>query len=87
MNTGDKDAETNSPVCYAREVDPGYMGFATHDELMVFLADLLKSERESAAQLRAMLPRMCDDRHHAEMKSILARHEENIAQILSRLPT
>jgi hypothetical protein len=82
---GEKDAETNSPVCYARDADSVYMGFATHDELNALLAELLESERVLATKLRLMLPRVHDDEQHAEMKTMLARHEETIAQILSRL--
>jgi hypothetical protein len=85
VSAGDKDAETNSPVCYARKADPGYMGFASRDELNAFLADLLESERALAEKLRSMLPRVRDDELHAEMKAILLRHEENIAKILSHL--
>jgi hypothetical protein len=83
----EKDSESSSPACYAREADPGYMGYATLEELNAFLVGLLESERALAAKLRLMLPRMRDDEQHAQMKTMLARHEENIAQILSQLST
>ena len=37
-----------SPVCYANEVDDAYAGFATRDELLTFLNELLEAERAGA---------------------------------------
>jgi hypothetical protein len=37
--------EPNSPACLAHEADDAYMGFATRDELVAFLNELLEAER------------------------------------------
>jgi hypothetical protein len=38
-------APLSSPVCYADEADPRYMGFAGRDELLAILNELLEAER------------------------------------------
>jgi len=40
--------ETSSPTCYAREADDTYMGYASRDELLAFLNELLEAERAGA---------------------------------------
>lgn len=42
------EAESASPVCYAREGDDAYMGYATREELLAFLNELLEAERAGA---------------------------------------
>lgn len=37
-----------SPVCFAREADDSYMGYASRDELLAFLNELLEAERAGA---------------------------------------
>jgi hypothetical protein len=37
--------ESNSPVCYMDEADDAYMGYASRDELVAFLNELLEAER------------------------------------------
>jgi len=37
-----------SPVCYAKEADDSYMGYASRDELLAFLNELLEAERAGA---------------------------------------
>ena len=37
--------EPNSPTCLAHQADDAYMGFATRDELVAFLNELLEAER------------------------------------------
>ncbi len=37
--------EPSSPACLAHEADDAYMGFATRDELVAFLNELLEAER------------------------------------------
>jgi hypothetical protein len=41
-------AEPASPVCYAGEADDRYAGYATRDELLSFLNELLEAERAGA---------------------------------------
>ncbi len=43
-----EDAQLASPVCYAREADDSYAGYATRDELLPFLNELLEAERAGA---------------------------------------
>jgi len=42
------ETESASPVCYAREGDDAYMGYATREELLAFLNELLEAERAGA---------------------------------------
>ena len=37
-----------SPVCYARDADPAYMGLANREELIAFLNEMLEAERAGA---------------------------------------
>jgi len=56
--------EPSSPVCYAHEGSDIYMGFATRDELVAALNELLEAERAGArATLRRHRP--ADDREMA----------------------
>jgi len=62
-----------SPACLAHEADDAYMGFATREEIVRFLADLeTASDAQSADMLRRMLPRIRDDVLHAELSARLA---------------
>ena len=62
-----------SPACLAHEADDGYMGFATREEIVRFLADLdTASGSQRADLLRRMLPRIRDDLLHAELSTRLA---------------
>ncbi len=46
---GDDDiAETSSSVCYAKDADAAYMGYASREELVEFLNVLLEAERAGA---------------------------------------
>lgn len=62
-----------SPACFAHEADDAYMGFATREEIVRFLAEL---DAAPAAQhgdmLHRMLPRIRDDVLHAELSARLA---------------
>lgn len=61
-----------SAACLAHEADDAYMGFATREEIVRFLAEL---DAAPAAQhgdmLRRMLPRIRDDVLHAELSARL----------------
>ncbi len=62
-----------SPACLAHEADDGYMGFATREEIVRFLADLdTASGSQRADLLRRMLPRIRDDVLHAELSARMA---------------
>ncbi len=41
-------AEPSSPVCFAGDADPAYLGYAGRDELVIFLNELLEAERAGA---------------------------------------
>ena len=57
-----------SPACSASEASDVYMGFAGPAEIAAFLAELAAAEAAGQPvgdRLRAMLPRVRDDRLHA----------------------
>lgn len=43
------ESQPNSPACLAHEADDAYMGFASRDEIVAFLTELLEAERAGAA--------------------------------------
>jgi len=45
----------SSPVCYAAEADDAYMGYASRDELIAALNELLEAERAGAYVARASM--------------------------------
>jgi nitronate monooxygenase len=47
-DTPAEDVEPSSPVCYARDADPAYMGYATRQERLEFLNEMLEAERAGA---------------------------------------
>jgi nitronate monooxygenase len=47
-NQSAAEAQPASPVCYAREADDSYMGYASREELLAFLNELLEAERAGA---------------------------------------
>ncbi len=65
--------EPASPACLAHEADDAYMGFATREEIVEFLADLETAPGDRRADmLRTILPRTRDDVLHAELSDRLA---------------
>lgn len=62
----DEPEEPSSPACLAHEADNAYMGFATREEIAVFLAGLETADAES---IRKMLPRIRDDVLHKELSN------------------
>ena len=48
VTNADEDAEPASCVCYARQSDDLYAGFAPREEILVFLNELLEAERAGA---------------------------------------
>ena len=65
----DKSADTEpaSPVCYARAADDTYMGYASRDELLAFLNELLEAERAGAR----VSARTASDFTDPRMKSLM----------------
>jgi hypothetical protein len=66
------DEKPSSPACLAHEADDAYMGFATKDEIAVFLKALdlkEKLDRADADAIRKMLPRIRDDMLHSELSA------------------
>ncbi|MBS0520200.1 MAG: hypothetical protein JSR90_16005 [Proteobacteria bacterium] len=43
------ESQPSSPACLAHEADDAYMGFASRDEIVAFLTELLEAERAGAA--------------------------------------
>src|SRR3546814_11831998 len=41
-------ADASSPPCYANEGDPGYMGYASNNEIIAALQELLEADRAGA---------------------------------------
>ena len=63
-----------SPACSASEAADIYMGFAGADEIAAFLAELAAAEQAGGPvdeRIRAMLPRIRDDRLHAALAARL----------------
>jgi hypothetical protein len=74
----DRPKEPSSPACLAHEADDAYMGFATQAEIVAFLQALAEAERAGrprAEMLRKMLPKVRDDRLHAELSAKLRAQE------------
>lgn len=56
----DKVRAPSSPVCFAGEADAAYMGYATREELLAFLNELLEAERAGAKVTLHMAAEMKD---------------------------
>ncbi len=68
----DSAPSSSSPVCYADEADDRYMGFATSDELLAVLNELLEAER-AGARVTARTAAEASDAAMAElMKQVYA---------------
>ncbi len=64
----------NSPVCYAKDGDPGYMGYLTHDELLSFLNLMLEAER-AGARIGLRTAKDAQDRQTRELARTILRDE------------
>lgn len=64
---GDRDSEASSPVCYGRDADPAYMGYANREELVALLNELLEAERAGA---------------RVTLESARAAHDSKLAELL-----
>jgi nitronate monooxygenase len=62
--------ESASPVCYAREADDTYMGYAGRDELLAFLNELLEAERAGARVTARTASEASDPQTKALMRDI-----------------
>ncbi len=74
----DEPKQPSSPSCLAHEADDAYMGFATEAEISSFLKALAEAERAGRPQaemLREMLPKVRDNRLHAELSARLKAQE------------
>lgn len=71
---GQSRRESASPVCYADQADPGYMGYASDDELAAALGELLEAERAGAR----VADESCKQADQATDQALLAqvRHDE-----------
>ncbi len=66
--------ERASPVCYADEADDAYMGYATREELLAFLNELLEAERAGARVAARMVSEIADTNTKAVMRDV--HHDE-----------
>jgi nitronate monooxygenase len=62
--------ESASPVCYAREANDTYMGYAGRDELLAFLNELLEAERAGARVTARTASEASDPQTKALMRDI-----------------
>lgn len=70
----DHDDEGNSPVCYGRDADPAYMGYANREELVAFLNELLEAER-AGARITSESARTATDTKFVESLCAIHRDE------------
>ena len=75
--------EPASPVCYAAEGGDTYMGFASREELLTELNQLLEAERAGARVGRASV-RSAPDQCHAELMKAVGVDEARWCAMLSR---
>lgn len=66
------DNVSSSPVCYSSEADDVYMGFATREEIVTALSELLEAERAGARVALASAKDTSDPRYAELMRSIRA---------------
>jgi hypothetical protein len=75
--------ESSSPVCYAKDADPGYMGYLTHEELLSFLNRMLEAER-AGARVGLHTARDAHDRDTKELARAILRDEARWCAMLRR---
>ncbi len=73
--------ESRSPVCYAGEADPAYMGYMPDSELVDLLNTLLEAERAGARVLTALV----QDHDSAEARELLRRVRRDEARYCALL--
>jgi hypothetical protein len=74
--------EPTSPVCYAAQADDRYMGYATRDELLAALTELLEAERAGAKVALASTGAAGPD--YANLMRSLRKDEARWCAMLSR---
>lgn len=75
--------EPNSPVCYAKDGDPGYMGHLTHDELLSFLNLMLEAER-AGARVGLRTAKDAQDGQTRDLARAIQRDESRWCAMLQR---
>jgi hypothetical protein len=75
--------EPSSPVCYATQADDTYMGYASREEILAALNELLEAERAGAKVALASGKAMDDDAYILLMRSVRA-DEARWCAMLSR---
>lgn len=75
--------ESSSPACYAKDADPGYMGYLTHEELLSFLNRMLEAER-AGARVGLHTARDAHDRMTKELARTILRDEARWCAMLRR---
>ncbi len=69
-DTACEDVEASSPVCYAREMDDRYAGYADREELLAFLNEFLEAERAGAKIAAVTAGEAADPRLKALMQDV-----------------
>ncbi len=75
--------EPSSPVCYGAEADDQYMGFASRDELVAALNELLEAER-AGARVALVSRRGSENVRFSELMRIIRTDEAHWCAMLSR---
>ena len=80
--SGDEgEKEPRSPVCYAKDADPAYMGYASRDEILAFLNELLEAER-AGARVTLETSRQADAPEVKAMASAIQKDEAHWCAVL-----
>ena len=75
--------DAGSPACSMHEADDGYMGYATKDELVAFLNELLEAER-AGARVTLETARGANTPQIAELMLTIQKDEARWCAMLSR---
>lgn len=75
--------EPSSPVCLASEADDRYMGYATREELLAALNELLEAER-AGARVAVQTARGAPDRETQQLVTAVERDEVHWCAVLTR---
>jgi nitronate monooxygenase len=82
---GGEEDESASPVCYAKESGDAYAGYATRDELLAFLNELLEAERAGARITARSATEATDAATRALLREIQKDEARWCAMLLKRI--
>nr|WP_047166756.1 DUF6306 domain-containing protein [Sphingomonas sp. Y57] len=75
--------EPTSPICYAAEGSDAYMGYATRDEIITALNELLEAER-AGARVALASAKAADDPRQSALMTMIRADEARWCAMLSR---